>query len=437
MTDNHDIEKIYPVRPDYENLVFDRVNGKNSADGTDKQKNAPQGGYDVTVLAIVAAVLLVLITFCLIVVSRGMFVSHDGSFSLIFGGDNENPFKRVEQSNLQITEDALDIDISDPPAFSVSPVDNPGVLSEAEIAEQVTPSVVAVLVSGLNEQVIVSGVILTTDGFIVTSAEALRWVDAVSVVTPDGARYVASLVGMDISSDIAIIKINATGLDAAVFGNSNAVQVGDRLVAIGTPYDLSLMGSATSGIVSAINRNIVNGDSVISLIQSDVTVTDGFAGGPMINKYGQVVGIITRSMGEGYSEFGFAVPMSTAKDIIEKIVKKAASDTDEPVLSLGINAYFIEKRVASAYGFPEGLVVTKVLENTSTYAAGLRAGDVITAMDGVRLTDILVYENVKNRHNIGDKVEVTVYRDDNRFDEVSGEYLTFAVYFIDSAEIQK
>ena len=436
MTDNHGIEKTYPVRPDYENIVFDKVDGgKGSPSG--KKKQAASGGYDITVLAIVAAVLLVLITFCLIVVSRGMLVSHDGTFSLIFGSEGEDPFRRVGESNLQITEDQIDIDLSDPPAFSVASVDNPGILSEAEIASDVSPSVVAVLVSGVNEQTIVSGIILTTDGFIVTSAEALRWVDSVSVVTPDGKRYAASLIGMDLSSDIAVIKIDATELDAAVFGNSNAVQVGDRLVAIGTPYDLSMMGSTTSGIASAINRNIINGDSVISLIQCDITVTDGFAGGPMINKYGQVVGIITRSMGTEYSEFGFAVPLNTAKDIIEKIVRKAAGEATEPVLSLGINAYFIEKRVASAYGFPEGLVITKVMEDTGTYAAGLREGDVITALDGVRLTDIMVYENVRNRHSVGDKVEVTVYRDDDRFDEISGEYLTFSVYFIDSAELQK
>ncbi|MBR6772202.1 MAG: trypsin-like peptidase domain-containing protein [Clostridia bacterium] len=436
MTDNHDIENAYPVRPDYGNIVFDRAGAGKGAAAEEKKKTA-SGGYDVTVLAIVAAVLLVLITFCLIIVSRGMLVSHDGTFSLIFGSEGEDPFKRVEGSNLKITEDALAIDISDPPPFSVAPVENPGVLSEEEIVEQVTPSVVAVLISGLNDQTIVSGVILTTDGFIVTSAEALRWVDSVSVVTPNGERYSARLIGMDLSADIAVIKIDATGLDAAVFGNSNAVRVGERLVAIGTPYDLSLMGSTTSGIASAINRNIINGDSVISLIQCDITVTDGFAGGPMINKYGQVVGIITRSMGEGYSEFGFAVPMSTAKDILEKIVRKAAGEKTEPVLSLGINAYFIEKRVASAYGFPEGLVITKVLENTGTYAAGLRAGDVITSLDGVRLTDIMVYENVRKQHSVGDKVEVTVYRDDDRFDNVSGEYLTFSVYFIDSAELQK
>ncbi|MBQ1955987.1 MAG: trypsin-like peptidase domain-containing protein [Clostridia bacterium] len=436
MTDNHDIEKNYPVRPDYGDLAFDRVDkAKNTPSAENKQ--ASSGGYDVTVLAIVAAVLLVLITFCLIIVSRGMLVSHDGTFSLIFGSEGEDPFKRVEQSSLQIQEDPLDIDLSDPPAFSVAPVENPGVLSEAEIVEQVNPSVVAVLVSGLNDQTIVSGVILTTDGFIVTSADALRWVDSVSVVTPDGEKYAARLIGMDLSADIAVIKIDATGLDAAVFGNSNAVQVGERLVAIGTPYDLSLMGSTTSGIASAINRNIINGDSVISLIQCDITVTDGFAGGPMINKYGQVVGIITRSMGEGYSEFGFAVPLNTAKDIIEKIVRTAAGEKTEPVLSLGINAYFIEKRVASAYGFPTGLVITKVIEDTGAYAGGLREGDVITSLDGVRLTDIMVYENIKNRHNVGDMVEVTVYRDDNRFDEVSGKYLTFSVYFIDSAELQK
>ena len=436
MTDNHENEISYPVRPDYENIVFDKVGtgkGKTSDSGNEKH---PSGGYDVTVLAIVAAILLVAITFCLIVVSRGMLVTHDGNFSLIFGGDSGEPFKRVEGSQFQISEEPIDISISDPPPVSVMTVENPGELSETEIASVVTPSVVAVVISGVNSQEIVSGIILTTDGFIVTSAEALRWVNSVAVVTVDGARYPASLVGMDLSSDIAVIKIDATGLDAAVFGNSNAVQVGDRLVAIGTPYNLSLMGTATSGIASAINRNIINGDGIISLIQCDITVTDGFAGGPLTNKYGQVIGIITRAIGEDYAEFGFAVPMSTAKGVIEEIVKKAAAQSQEPVLTLGINAYFAEKKVASAYGLPAGLVVTKVLENTSTYDAGLRAGDVITHMDGVKLTDILVYENIKNRHSVGDKVEVTVYRDDDRFDEKDGEYLDFTVYFMSSADIQ-
>ncbi|MBR4941418.1 MAG: trypsin-like peptidase domain-containing protein [Clostridia bacterium] len=437
MTENNDFEKSYPVKPDYDKLVFGTALPAETEKKPQESGMGANGGYDVTVLAVVAAVLLVIITLCLLVVSNGMLISHDGKFSFILGEDQDDPFKTVSTTVLSETDAGLDINISDPPAMSVNPVENQGILSAAEIAEQVTPSVVAVMVSGVDGDSIVSGIVLTEDGLIVTSAEALRWMDSVSVITLDGDRYAAALVGMDLSADIAVMKVDATGLDAAVFGNSDAVEVGDTVVAIGTPYDMSLMGTVTSGMVSSINRDIVRDDRVIALIQSDLTVKDGFSGGPIINKYGQIVGIITRSFGEDYDGFGFAVPMNTAKGYIENIVNTAASGEEkEPAASLGINAYFISDRVAEAYGLPRGLVVTDVQENSSTFASGLRSGDIITELDGVRLTDIWIYENVKSHHKVGDKVELTVYRDGNRFDENQGEYLTLTVYFIDNSEFR-
>ncbi len=437
MTDKNQIENIYPTKPDYENLVFGTARPQKSGGTVGEKKNSSSDGAEVTVLAIVAAVILVVIAFCLIFVSKGMFVSHDGDFSLIFRGDAKNPFKTAASTVATEANNGFDIDISDPPGFSVTEVESHGVMSVAKIAEDVSPSVVAVVVDGVNGYSVVSGVVLTDNGLIVTSAEALRWVSGVTVVDHSGKRYSAALVGMNLYSDIAVIKVDAVGLDAAVFGNSNAVLVGDSVVAIGTPYDLSLMGTTTSGIVSAINRDIVRGDSVIALIQSDITVTDGFAGGPLINKYGQIVGIVTRMFGGDYSEFGFAVPMDTVREIIVDIVNTAASGDAAPVPSLGINAYFMDDRIADAYGMPEGLVIREVFENTPTHAAGIRPGDVITMMDGVRLTDLAIYRNIKNTHSVGDRVELTVYRDANIYDHIGGEYLNFTVYFINEADIQQ
>ena len=436
MSEHFGNDKNLPTKPDYEKLVFGTARPQSGKKGPEGENTASSGnGYDITVLAIVASALLVIITLCLVVVSRGMLVSHDGKFSFVFGDTAGDPFKTAGSDVPVVTHEGLDIDLSDPP-MSVTPVENPGELTVDVIAEQVNPSVVAVMVSGMNGYSVVSGVVMTEDGFIVTSAEPLRWVNSVIVCTRDGGRYEASLVGMDLSSDIAVIKTDATGLDAAVFGNSDAVRVGDRVVAIGTPYDLALMGTTTSGIVSAINRNIVRGDGVLALMQSDITVAEGFAGGPLINKYGQIVGIITCSFGEDYSGFGFAVPMNTAKGIIEKIVNTVSSGRTDPVPSLGISAYFVEERIAEAYGLPEGLAVTDVAQNSHSYAMGLRAGDVITELDGVRLTDVLIYETLKGRHSVGDMVELTVYRDENLYDDEKGEYISMSVYLINFADIQ-
>lgn len=435
MTDERKFDDL-PVKPDYSSLVFGTERpqpGGKSGQGGDGSSSG--NGYDITVLAIVASVLLVVITLCIVAVSRGMFISHEGKVSLILGEEGDDPFKTAGEQIPVVSDEGLDIDLSDPPV-SVNVVENPGELTVDVIADRVTPSVVAVMVSGMDGVSVVSGIVLTENGFIVTSAEALRWMNSVTVATTDGGRYTAELVGMDISSDIAVIKAAATGLEAAVFGNSDAIRVGDRMVAIGTPYDIALMGTTTSGIVSAINRDIIRGSSVLALIQSDITVSGGFAGGPLINKYGQIVGIITCSFGEEYTGFGFAVPMNTAKGLIEDIVNTASSGERLPVPSLGINAYFIEERVAEAYGIPEGLAVTDVDQNAHSFSVGLRPGDVITAIDGVRLTDVLIYETIKSRHSVGDMVELTVYRDSNRFDNDKGEYVSMSVCFIDSADIQ-
>lgn len=437
MTDNNNLEKAYPTKPDYDRLVFGPAVPASKYSGDAPEKRRQSEPNDIKLLAIVAAVLLALISGSFIIITNGILIRHNGKFSFLLRQKDESDyFKPSVTASPVVTDNGIDIDLSDPPGLGTAEVENPGVLSTAEIAEKVAPSVVAILSSGVDGQSIVSGVILTENGFIVTSASAVKWASGLTVVVDSGERFEAELVGMNLGADLAVIKISAAGLDSAVFGNSDAVMVGDKLVAIGTPYNLTLMGTTTSGIVSALNRNIIHGGSSMSLIQSDITVSSGFSGGPIINVYGQVVGIITCAVGGDYDGFSFAIPMNSAKTIIESIVNSASeSATYSSGACLGIDAFFMSKKLAAASNLPVGLCVTGVYEGSSAYDEGLRAGDVITEIDGVRLTDLLAYNTIKESHSEGDIVELTVYRDEDRFDDEEGEYLEIAVYFIDSSQM--
>ena len=421
-------EKRYPVVPDYDTLTFGRdapgVRGEQQAVSGGRP---PRGRRDIVVLSAVAAALLLLIAVWLGLIMTGALVRRNGKMGFGFGGQSgSDPFRLAVESEPVVPDSSLDIDIHDPPAVETSPVKSAGLMTAGEIADRLSPSVVAVLNNGLTGSSAASGVILTENGFIVTTAEAVRWSDGLIVVLPDGRRRAAALVGMDAGTDIAVLKVEESGLKSAVFGNSNVVRTGDAVVAVGVPYEMGLTPMASSGIVSAVRRNVVRGDRTLSVIQTDARLTAEFAGAPLVNVYGQVVGIVSSAVSEGAS-FGGAVPMNTAKTVIEALVAAASgagtgSTETGGTANLGLNAFFMGERMAAANGLPVGLFVTGVPAGSGAEKAGLRAGDVITGMDGVRLTDILVYTRLAAKHAAGDTALLRVYRDENRYDDREGTY---------------
>lgn len=274
-----------------------------------------------------------------------------------------------------------------------------------------------------------SGIVMTSDGYIITNAHVIYDTEseynmgkATSVTVVMGENYdeeyEAEIVGYDIQTDLAVLKIDAEGLTPAEFGDSDALQVGDVVVAIGNPLGFELYSTATCGIVSAVNREVQLEDRTMTLIQTDAAINSGNSGGMLLNAYGQVIGINSMKMGSSSSSasvegLGFAIPISDAKDIINSLITNGYV-TGRP--QLGITGTTVTESDAERYHIPQGVYVYSVTEDSAAEQAGLQQGDIITAIDGVEITTMDELSEQKNEHQAGDTVALRVYRSGETFD---------------------
>ena len=301
-------------------------------------------------------------------------------------------------------------------------------LSNPEIAARVRPSVVGIQSESLRyaRSSTGSGIIMSADGYIITNHHVVENVDKITVVLDDGGKYNATIVGLDQKSDLAVIKIEAEGLNAVEFGDSDQVVVGDPAMAIGNPYGLELQGTVTVGVISAINRDIaVSEERVMTLIQTDASINPGNSGGPLVNKYGRVIGINTIKLGVSYYEgLGFAIPINTAKPILEDLIKYG-SVQDRP--AIGITGWVVTPSYSRTSNLPIGVYVETVDERGGAYAAGLRSGDVITKANGKEITAMAELNKEKETMRVGDKIVLMVER--------GGTSLELAVELVDEAVV--
>lgn len=249
-----------------------------------------------------------------------------------------------------------------------------------------------------------SGVIYRSNGFIVTNAHVVQDMETIVVVLSNGMAYGARLKALDQASDLAVVKIDKGGLIPAEFGDIDSIMLGETVVAIGTPLSFSLRNSATKGIVSGMNRSV---DGQYRFIQSDAAINGGNSGGPLVNMEGQVVGINTvKYIGFGIEGLSFSIPVDTVKYVLEHFEKYGR--VRRPYLG----ADFTEG-VAARYGLPttEGLTVIAVEEGSPAENAGLEADDIIKAVDGVKLSTKIDYNEEMKRYLPGDTAYFTVERE--------------------------
>ncbi|MBR5869060.1 MAG: trypsin-like peptidase domain-containing protein, partial [Clostridia bacterium] len=197
-------------------------------------------------------------------------------------------------------------------------------LTVAQIYQKVAPSVVGIEIRSQMGGGTGSGVIMTQDGYILTNAHVVDDAMSIQVYLYDGSEYSATLVGSDEATDIAVIKVEGTDLPAATFGNSDELQIGEDVVAIGNPLGLDLSFTVTRGIVSALNRNIAVGGYAMTLVQTDAAINPGNSGGPLINCRGEVIGITSAKIMSDYSAstvegIGFAIPVNSALEVAEDL----------------------------------------------------------------------------------------------------------------------
>lgn len=302
--------------------------------------------------------------------------------------------------------------------------DEEDALSLQEIYEKMIPSVVSIITDAGTG----TGIVMSADGYLITNEHVIADAQTITAMLYDEQSYTAALIGSDEASDLAVLKIEPDGaLTAAEFGNSDALRVGDTVVAIGDPLGVKLRGTMTDGIISAINRDMLVNDRTMTLIQTNAALNSGNSGGPLINCYGQVIGVTAMKLSSYYSQatvegLGFAIPINTAKPILEELIESGYV-SGRP--AIGISGERLPTAARVYYRLPDGVYVTYVNPASGAYAAGIREGDIITAINDTAVTSVDGLNAVKNTFSAGDTVTLTVYR--------SGQTATVVVELMDEA----
>jgi serine protease Do len=293
-------------------------------------------------------------------------------------------------------------------------------LTLQELYEQCADCIVAITgyTDGMNGYYWGSGIIMSQDGLILTNTHLLEDCDSVTVKLTDDRTFEGLLVGADAASDIAVLKIDASGLKPARFADSARLKVGDHVAAIGNPIGEEFRLSLTDGIVSALDRGIGQLGRNATAIQNTAAINEGSSGGALFNMYGQVVGVTNMKMAasafdvtiEGMS---LAVPTSLAKSVVDSLIRDGEV---RGRTALGITVGAIPEDYAAHYEIPDGLYVSAVSENSDAAAQGVRAGDIMTAMNGEALYSTDQIFLAKSELKVGDTIRFTFWRDGETFD---------------------
>ncbi len=282
-------------------------------------------------------------------------------------------------------------------------------LAAQEVYRQVNPAVVVVLADlGDGSASVGTGVLFTRDGYLITNYHVVEGGQACTVALDSGRGYEAKYVAGDADSDLAILKVEGRDLPAAVFGDSDLLTVGDKVYAIGNPLGVELRGTLTDGIVSAIDRDVEVEGRTMTLLQTNAALNSGNSGGPLINEYGQVVGINTIKMTSRYSNIeglGFAIPTAYMERIVNDLLA-FGSLQPEPVL--GVTVLQVAEQVE-----PEvwGIQVQSVTKNSPADKAGVREGDYVLAAGGRDVNSSQDLLRVRRQRHLGDELSMTLWRD--------------------------
>ena len=308
-----------------------------------------------------------------------------------------------------------------------------GLLTPQEIYTSTIDSVVSIHATAKGKEGIGTGFIWSADGYIATVYHVIDGMEKISIITSDGKEYSASIVGSNELCDLAMLKIEATGMPAVTLGDSSSLLVGEELVAIGTPASLDFAGTMTRGDVSYNDRvvHIYDEESgslkkKMTLIQTSAMLNPGNSGGPVFDVYGKVVGIVTMKLGAGFDGIGFAIPIDTAAPILEDMIKGVESSTDK----LSSVARYAARLGIAGQNFSGdvggktllGVTIVEFKPTDCDAAQKLRIGDVIVSVNGNAISDTSSLAKALCNYDPGDTVTVTVYR--------SGQLLSFSVKLI-------
>ncbi len=372
-----------------------------------------KGGNGVKIFAAIITVLFIAVLMLLIgLLSVGRAERTAGSPALEEGSALQEEPSRPERDvpSLTITSHAEEDTF----------ISSDGKLTTPQIYEKVRPSVVGILNYAAENPLTAassgSGIILSSDGYILTNAHVIEGAANLIVVLDNSEEYAAQVIGADTSTDLAVLKVEAENLTASELGDSDQLQVGEKVVAIGNPAGLNLAGSTTQGCVSGLERTISvsleSGETIsMEVIQTDAAINPGNSGGPLINEYGQVIGInssrLTASNYSTYNGIGFAIPVNSALPVVEDLIQYGYVTGR---VKLGITYYAISEVVAAMSGYTPGLLVYSVDTTMDIYRKGIRAGDVITEIDGLPVTTRDAVKEALEGKSPGDSILLTCTR---------------------------
>lgn len=300
---------------------------------------------------------------------------------------------------------------------------------ENAVAKKAIPSVVGIHTSFIKSnpfmlgaekksEGIGSGVIVSEDGYILTNAHVIGDnPEKISVLFSDNTRAEAEVVYKNTNLDLAVIKVNKTGLPAIEFADSSKVQIGDKAIAIGNPLGFNLQSTLTSGYISGLDRSITmqDGTTMTSLMQTDASINSGNSGGALLNSKGQLIGINTAKAGST-DGIGFAIPSNTSKNIVDQIIEKGSFSQ----VVLGINGIDLDlyKQYTNNRSIEasKGVYIAEALKNSSADKAGLRAGDIITQIDDVEIDSMNKLQQTLITKRAGDKGKIKIIRDNKELD---------------------
>ena len=300
-------------------------------------------------------------------------------------------------------------------------------LAYGDIYDKVIPSIVSIdsMAGGAYYQG--TGVIMSSDGYIITNHHVIAGCSRAEVTLYGGQRYPAQLVGSDVESDLAVLKIDAVGLTAAEFGNSDLLRVGDAALAIGNPLGDELFGTMTDGIISAINRDVNVEGYDMTLIQTTAALNPGNSGGALVNTAGQVVGITNMKMmseWETIEGLGFAIPSVWVKEVVDTLLEKGAI-TGRP--TIGITCAALTPAQAETCGVEAGVYVNSITARGPADKAGLEPGDVILSANGMDTPDLDALTVARDEAGVGGEFWLTVWR--------NGETLELTLILVDQYEL--
>ena len=321
----------------------------------------------------------------------------------------------------QPAEDPPSVEIESSPAAPATPASEDeadGALSLQEIYKKCIGSVVSITASAQSGKSSGTGIVLSADGYLITNHHVIENAQVIAVQTSDDRQFQASIIGSDEASDLAVLKVDATDLQPAEFGDSAGAAAGDTVYVFSHPFGAAFDNATmTDGSIAAVQSGVRIGTETLNVFQTDAAPDSGSAGGPLVNEAGQVIGICIDHVGSYVSyqtvpELGFAIPISETKTILDDLIVNGYVSGR---VSLGLTVSEIPETYRRFWGLPSGVVIESVTPGSNAYYAGLHAGDVICQLGDSAVTNLNDYRSILSACHVGEELRVYIYRDGRQY----------------------